>query len=86
MSCGGGSVTATGSTDEIIDIAEVVSRITPADELDDATVVDVEADEEAGTLPKVETNTLIRVIRNTPKIDKLLILSAEANPLRLCTL
>lgn len=86
MSCGGGSTTATGSTDEIIDIAEVVSRITPADELDDATVVDVEADEEAGTLPKVETNTLIRVIRNTPKIDKLLILSAEANPLRLCTL
>lgn len=63
-------------------MADVVSRITPElEEMDDATVVD-EAEEE-GTFPKVDTNTLIKVIKNTPKIDKLLILSAEANPLRL---
>lgn len=71
--------TSIGAPDDNIEATEEVSTR--------EVFVGVEADgDAAGTLPNVDTKTLIRVIRKTPNIDKLLILSADANPLFLCTL
>lgn len=85
--------TSAEDTEPIMEGIEVVSTIPetpPADEvMDPGMAVVVVADDDPPpeeTFPKVETKTLINVIRKTPKTDKLLILSADANPLLRCTL
>lgn len=71
---------------EIMDDAtELVSGIDPSG-FGAIVVAEDDPDDDEGTFPNVDTKTLIRVIRKTPKTERLLILSAEANPLRLCTL
>lgn len=85
--------TSAGATDAIMEAMEVVSTIPetpPANVVMDpgiavVVVVDDDAPPEE-TFPKVETKTLINVIRKTPKTDKLLIRSADAKLLLLCTL
>lgn len=75
------------ASEEITAAIEVVS--TPLPKVVEPGTAVVDEDDgaaAAGTFPNVDTKTLIKVIRKIPKTDKLLILSADANPLFLCTL